>query len=256
MRSKIHLNFPQSHRIVLEIVQRSCRLIPTSLVKVSVLEILGDSQVKEVIRHFNRKTFVLLIIISNDNFQLTKILSCNQLLVISTWHSIAEPFLNGNLDTGRINVEELTIWPRWSHPKFRTIFSYIRGNEKTVVPVVMGKIYTFRDLQLLIDEHLNIDGDDKPVAKLRYNNGRVIWHVFPEVKKSNDKLSTGMINFLRLHNIELSAGMKDLLKLNEQTLLVELRQENLLMNHQYNLHFRILQKFSSLAIKPTIISHN
>ena len=130
-------------------------------------------------------------------------------------NSIAEPFLNGNLDTGRINVEELTIWPRWSHPKFRTIFSYIRGNEKTVVPVVMGKIYTFRDLQLLIDEHLNIDGDDKPVAKLRYNNGRVIWHVFPEVKKSNDKLSTGMINFLRLHNIELSAGMKDLLKLNE-----------------------------------------
>ena len=85
MRSKIHLSFPQSHGIVLEIVHRSCRLIPTSIVKVPVLEILVDSQVKEVIRHFNRKTLALLITISNDNFQLTKILSCNQLSVISTW---------------------------------------------------------------------------------------------------------------------------------------------------------------------------
>ena len=79
---------------------------------------------------------------------------------------ISKPIKCENIYDGIISLFELKIWPGWSHPKFKTILSYTRGNEKTVVPVVMGKIYTFRDLQLLIDEHLNIDGDDKPSSKV------------------------------------------------------------------------------------------
>ena len=112
---------------------------------------------------------------------------------------------------GKINLHTLSLWPAWTFPKFTTLFSYERGGEKIVVPVVMGKTYTFRDLELLVNKHLN---SDDQVALLYHNNGRVTWRVVPPKTPSNPKISTGMVNFLRPSNIELSTGLKELLNLN------------------------------------------
>ena len=111
---------------------------------------------------------------------------------------------------GKINLHTLSLWPAWTFPKFTTLFSYERGGEKIVVPVVMGKTYTFRDLELLVNKHLN---SDDQVALLYHNNGRVTWRVVPPKTPSNPKISTGMVNFLRPSNIELSTGLKELLNL-------------------------------------------
>jgi len=111
---------------------------------------------------------------------------------------------------GTIKFHDLKLWPAWSFPKFTTLFSYERGGEKIVVPVIMGKTYTFRDLELLVNQHLN---SDNQVALLNHNSGRVTWRVFPPNPPTNPKISNGMVNFLRPSKIELSKGLKELLNL-------------------------------------------
>jgi len=59
----------------------------------------------------------------------------------------------------------------------------------------MGKTYIFEDLKSLISKHLNTD---EQVAMLYYNNGRVIWKVFPYTTTSNIHLSPGLLNILKL----------------------------------------------------------
>ena len=83
-----------------------------------------------------------------------------------------------------------------------------RGDKKIVVPVVMRKTYTFKDLELLVDEHLNID---KQAALLYHNNGRVNWRVVPKTRPPAS-LETN-VKFVGPSKIELSAGLKELLKL-------------------------------------------
>ena len=70
---------------------------------------------------------------------------------------------------GKINLHTLKLWPAWSFPKFTTLFSYERGDEKIVVPVIIGKTCTFRDLELLVNQHLN---SDNQVALLNHNSSR------------------------------------------------------------------------------------
>ena len=73
----------QLHGIVLKIPGWFRCLKPTSIVKIPVSMILVDTRVKEAIRYLNRKTLVLLVIISNNNAHFRQILSSDQLLVRS-----------------------------------------------------------------------------------------------------------------------------------------------------------------------------
>ena len=107
---------------------------------------------------------------------------------------------------GTILLQELKVWPAWAHPTLKNLFSYDKDGKKYVVSVITGKIYTFQDLELLVNEHLN--GDHEQVALLYHNNDRVTWHVFENKLESGD-----MINLNRPVNIALSEGLKDLLKL-------------------------------------------
>lgn len=123
---------------------------------------------------------------------------------------IDSPFECPDVPDGTITLQELKFCPAWQQSKFTWIFSYERGGHKVYVTVEMGKRYTFRDLQLLVNEHLN-DGDQ--VAVLYHNNGRVTFRVFPDKKPTNPKLSAGMIKFLRPSKITLSEGIIDMLGL-------------------------------------------
>jgi len=95
---------------------------------------------------------------------------------------------------GTINLCHLEIWPFWSYPKFTTLLSYERAGQKYTVPVIMGKTYTFEDLQSLVNKHLN--STDEQVAMLYHNNGRVSWLVFSNTKTSNIYLSQGLLDML------------------------------------------------------------
>ena len=110
---------------------------------------------------------------------------------------ISKP-ININSFYGSITLLEANVWPSWSYPKFTTLFSYSRKNKDHVVPVIMGKNYTFHDLEVLVNLHLNVD---EQVALLYHNNNRVTWRLFPNVKTTNIKLSKGLIDVLKLKSI-------------------------------------------------------
>jgi len=104
---------------------------------------------------------------------------------------------------GTINLHTLKLWPAWSFPEFTTLFSYERDGEKIVVPVVIGKTYTFRDLELLVNEHFNRD------AALYYKDGKVGWYVTPADPPniSNIKLSKRLKELLKLENAQKHLGI-------------------------------------------------
>ena len=157
-----------------------------------------------------------------------------------------EDFPNGEID-----LQELKIWPGWSHPKFDTILTYRLGANNYALKVNMNKKYTFDILAQDISDALNLNNEQ--VVNLYHNNGRVAWRVFsPSIpKKSNldeqikvvqnelknaqdpqekqelkarlkkleqkhkvtSKISSGMIAFLKPHDIKLSDDIIKLFKL-------------------------------------------
>ena len=49
---------------------------------------------------------------------------------------------------GKIDLQELKIWPDWTHPKFDTILTYKIGNDDYALKVNMNKKYTFEILKI------------------------------------------------------------------------------------------------------------
>ena len=115
---------------------------------------------------------------------------------------------------GKINLHTLKLWPAWSFPKFTTLFSYERGGEKIVVPVIMGKTYIFRDLELLVNEHFNSDAD------LYYKDGKVCWYVTPADPPniSNIKLSKSLKELLNLEGAQKYLGITQGQPINESSI--------------------------------------
>ena len=107
---------------------------------------------------------------------------------------INEPLIYKDLPDGKISLHELRVWPGWSHPRFKTILTYKKGDKDLSIPVRMGKNYTFEILSQLICDVLNTD---EKVINLYYNNGRVTWCVYPDTTLSNDFLRTGKLKSLR-----------------------------------------------------------
>ena len=116
-----------------------------------------------------------------------------------------------DLPNGEIELQELKLWPGWTHPKFKTILTYQKGGEDYALKIVMGKVYTFEVLAQEITDALNFN--DEQVITIQHNNGRVTWRIYPPPKSANPKLSSGMITFLRPHNIKLSDDIIKLFKL-------------------------------------------
>ena len=112
---------------------------------------------------------------------------------------------------GKIELQELKIWPGWTHPKFKTILTYRLAADDYALKVKMNKKYTFDILAQNISDALNVNNEQ--VVNLYHNNGRVTWRVFPPAKPTNPKISAGMVAFLRPHNIKLSNDIIKLFKL-------------------------------------------
>jgi len=68
--------------------------------------------------------------------------------------------------------------------------------KKNIVSVIMGKTYTFEDLQSLVNKHLN--SNDEQVAMVYHKNGRVSWCVFSDTETSNISLSPGLLDMLEI----------------------------------------------------------
>lgn len=117
---------------------------------------------------------------------------------------ISKPIRCQDMPDGTISLHELRVTPGWTFPSFRAIFSYERAGEKHVVPVVMGKTYTLHDLELLVNKHLNVK---EQVALLYYNNGRVTFKIYPNVKTTNINLSDGIKELLKLTTTETFDGI-------------------------------------------------
>lgn len=122
-------------------------------------------------------------------------------LILTT---LDKPVRCEDVPDGEIVLQELRVWPGWSHPSFKTLFSYERDGAKHVVPVVMGKNYTFRDIQLLVNEYLNVKNQ---VAMLYYNNGRITWRLFPSSHTTNVELSPSLIDMFKLGVAKTYDGM-------------------------------------------------
>ena len=122
-----------------------------------------------------------------------------------------DPINIEDFPNGKIELQELKLWPGWTHPKFKTILTYQIGSDNYALQVIMGKNYTFDVLAKDISNALN--RNDEQIVKLDHNNGRVTWRVFPPSKPTNPKLSARMIAFLRPHNIKLSDDIIKLFKL-------------------------------------------
>ena len=112
---------------------------------------------------------------------------------------------------GKIDLQELKVWPGWSHVKFKTILTYKIGDNEYALKVNMNKKYTFDILAQNISDALN--KNDEQIVNLYHNNGRVTWRVFPPPKPKNPKISSGMMAFLRPHDIKLSDDIIKLFKL-------------------------------------------
>ena len=93
---------------------------------------------------------------------------------------ITKPINITDIPDGTITLHELKIWPGWTFPKFDTIFSYSIGDDDYDVKVEKGKLYTFHDLQMLLNKYLNVD--DQQVTMLDHNNGGVTWRLFKSLK--------------------------------------------------------------------------
>jgi len=122
-----------------------------------------------------------------------------------------DPVYIENFPHGKIKLQELKIWPGWTHIKFHTILTYRIGIDDYALKVKMNKKYTFDILAQDISNFLNVNNEQ--VVNLYHNNGRVTWQVLPPPKTKKPKLSTGMIAFLRPHNIKLSDEVVNLFKL-------------------------------------------
>ncbi len=121
------------------------------------------------------------------------------------------PIYIEDFPNGKIDLQELKIWPGWNYAKFDTILTYKIGNDNYALKVIMNKKYTFDILAQAISDLLNVNNEQ--VINLYHNNGRVTWRVFPPPKPTNPKLSAGMMAFLRPHNIKLSEDIIKLFKL-------------------------------------------
>ena len=122
-----------------------------------------------------------------------------------------DPINIEDFPNGEIELQELKLWPGWTHPKFKTILTYQIGSDNYALQVVMSKNYTFYVLAQDIKNALNLNGEQ--IVKLDHNNGRVTWRVFSPPKPANPKLSAKMIAFLWPHNIKLSDDIIQLFKL-------------------------------------------
>ena len=169
-------------------------------------------------------------------------------LIVTT---LDNPVYIENFPHGKITLQELKIWPDWTHIKFNTILTYKIGNDAYALKVDMNKKYTFDILAQNISNLLNVNNEQ--VVNLYHNNGRVTWRVFPpstpkksdleeqikviqhELKIAQDsqkkqelkarlkeleqkhkvtsKISSGIISFLKPHNIKLSDDIIKLFKL-------------------------------------------
>ena len=96
---------------------------------------------------------------------------------------------------GTIELHEFKVWPAWTVPKFTNLFFFNRDGKSYNAPVAMGKTYTFKDLELAVNEYLNVD---EQVASLYYNNGRVTWRVYPNTKTTNVTLNLTLVDMLNL----------------------------------------------------------
>ena len=116
-----------------------------------------------------------------------------------------------NILDGTITIQELKIWPNWTHPKFKIILIYKFADKKHTLDLVLGKLYTFDKLSKIANDALNIDGENG--VSLSHNKGRVTWQIFPPKQPLNPKLSTGMIQYLKPTQIKLSSEILELFKL-------------------------------------------
>ena len=122
-----------------------------------------------------------------------------------------DPVYIENFPHGKIELQELKIWPDWTHAKFNSILTYKIGNDAYALKVNMNKKYTFDILAQDISDALNQNNEQ--VVNLYHNNGRVTWRIFPPPKPTNPKISSGMMTFLRPNNIKLSDDIVKLFKL-------------------------------------------
>ena len=54
-----------------------------------------------------------------------------------------DPIKIENLPNGEIDLQELKLWPGWTHPKFKTILTYQIASDNYALKVTMNKNYTF-----------------------------------------------------------------------------------------------------------------
>ena len=99
--------------------------------------------------------------------------------------NLDDPVHIEDFPNGKIKLQELKIWPGWTHVKFKTILTYQLGDDDYALKVNMNKKYTFEILAQDISDALNQNNEQ--VVNLSHNNGRVTWRVFPSStpKKSN-----------------------------------------------------------------------
>ena len=165
--------------------------------------------------------------------------------------NLDDPVHIEDFPNGKIELQELKIWPGWTHPKFDTILTYKKGADNYALKVEMNKKYTFDILAQDISNCLNQNNEQ--VVNLYHNNGRITWRIFPsstpkksnledqikvvqhELKNAQDpqekqklkthlkeleqkhkimsKMSSGMISWLKPSNIKLSDDIIKLFKL-------------------------------------------
>jgi len=117
-----------------------------------------------------------------------------------------DPIKIEDLPNGKIDLQELKIWPDWTHIKFDTILTYKIGNDAYALKVDINKKYTFDILAQDICDLLN--QNNKQVVQLYHNNERVTWRIFPKPKlsagmiPSNIKLSYNIIKLFKLENVK------------------------------------------------------
>ena len=165
--------------------------------------------------------------------------------------NLDDPVHIEDFPNGKIELQELKIWPGWTHPKFDTILTYKKGADNFALKVEMNKKYTFDILAQDISNCLNQNNEQ--VVNLYHNNGRITWRIFPsstpkksnledqikvvqhELKNAQDpkekqklkarlkeleqkhkvtsKMSSGMVSWLKPSNIKLSYDIIKLFKL-------------------------------------------
>ena len=99
-------------------------------------------------------------------------------------------------ENGSVTVHDISVTLNLPRQLFTNILTYKKSGVAYKVPVISSKKYTFNDLMLIVNAHLNVDDQ---VALLYYNNGRVTQRLYKNTPFSDIKWDSNIEKLMGLN---------------------------------------------------------